>query len=306
MYNIENLKPLAEALPEDVKENALDLLDRMGTVIEGIGDRDIEWHPTLMKLVQGTTDRSNLPKGTAIGSLLLGEEVVDAPFRFIPLRLNVGRQYWDPDQNNKRMLCQSPDAKMGFIGQECKSCPKAVWVEGEGAECSKVYQLLAISEDLSQVFTINFAKTNYKVGAEMEQTLRKAGVAPYMRVYGLSSETSTKVKNVEMFKIEVLKAEERRTKAEYLAFLKALFDQVTDSRKQLLTNFYEAAVRRQEQKAISMDKSDESGADSTLALEVDESSVVDVPSTDTATEAVEVKKEKKAKSADTGSMGYSI
>lgn len=274
MYNIERLTPLVDSLPDDVKENALDLLERMGTVIEGVGDRPIEWSPTILKIVQGTTDRSNLPKGTAIGSLLLGEEVVDAPMSFIPLRLNVGRQYWNPDPAVSKVICRSPDAKLGSLGQECKTCPKAVWVEGQGSECSKVYQLLGITSDLKTIFMANFSKTSYKVGMELEQILRKAGVPPYLRTYGLNTETSTTAKNVEMFKIEVLPQDKRRTSAELVPFLKALFEQVSESRKDLLVKFYENAAARREQQAlansgVSADRqlTDQTGADRTLDVE---------------------------------------
>lgn len=283
MYNIEQLIPLADSLPEEYKQNAVDLLEKMGTVIEGVGDRPIEWSPTLLKIVQGTTDRSNLPKGTAIGSLLLGEEVVDAPLGFIPLRLNVGRQYWNPDPAVSKVICRSPDAKLGSIGQECKTCSKSQWVEGQGSECSKVYQLLGITSDLSTIFMANFSKTSYKVGMELEQILRKAGVPPYLRTYGLNTETSTTAKNVEMFKIEVPGPDKRRTPPELVPFLKALFDQVSESRKQLLVKFYENAAARRDQAALTSGEADmghrltdQTGADRTL--DVGEETVIDTGS----------------------------
>ncbi len=72
--NLDSLQALVEKLPKDAKEKAEALLARMGEVIEGIGDEPIRWKPSMLRLVQGTTDRTTIPKGTAIGDMLLGEE----------------------------------------------------------------------------------------------------------------------------------------------------------------------------------------------------------------------------------------
>lgn len=248
--NTEKLMELANSLPASIKDNAISLVTRMGTVIEGIGDEGVEWRPGFLRLVQGTTDRTSLPKGTGIGDMVIGEKKLDAPFFFYPLRLFRERQLWDPDQNNAKMLCQSPDAKMGYIGRECKGCPKAEWIEGQGTECNLVWSLLAISADLTEVFKVTFSKSGYKVGTELEGLLKKAGVLPYQRKYGLSSTTNPNAKNVEMFKIEIPDAKDRKAPDEILPFLEALFQQVGDDRKQMLTAFYEAATRRVGQVAL--------------------------------------------------------
>jgi hypothetical protein len=50
MLNLEKLTELAQAIPSGpVQVNALELLERMGTVIEGIGDRPIEWRPPVLE-----------------------------------------------------------------------------------------------------------------------------------------------------------------------------------------------------------------------------------------------------------------
>ena len=60
------LSALASAIPEEhLKNNALALLDKMASVIEGVGDRPITWQPTFIKIIQGTTDTSNLVAGAA-------------------------------------------------------------------------------------------------------------------------------------------------------------------------------------------------------------------------------------------------
>ena len=254
MENLQTLSSLAKELPAKVATNAQNLIERMGTVIEGIGDEPVEWRPPMLRLVQGTTDRGSIPKGTAIGSFVLGEKVLEQPMQFIPIRIWDARQYWDPDQTSNRILCWSPDSKLGSMFGECGTCKHRVWNEEEGgSDCGKLKSALVINNDLSEVFTVNFAKSNYKIGMELESTMRKAGVNSYARTYALSSTTSSSAKNVEIFKLEVLDEKLRKTPAEYIAFLKELFTKVSADRKSSLDSFYENTKRRMEQIRLSGD-----------------------------------------------------
>ena len=272
MKNIEALKAHLETLPKDLRANAEDLIERMGAVLEGIGDEGVEFRIPLLKLLQATSDKTGLPRGTPTGSLILGEEVLDAPADFIPIRVWDERQLWDPDMSQKRMLCQSPDALLGQIGKECKTCPHSQWVEGQGADCNKIHAVLGITGDLKNIFRMNFAKSGYKVGTEFKATLKKAGVVPYARTYSLSSETSPTTKTVEQFKIEALAADKRRTPDALIPFLKALFDVVSTDRKEFLTAFYETIAAKRAAGQLPNGVAgmpaieDQSAGDATLAL----------------------------------------
>lgn len=243
MKNLENLAELAKSLPATYQEAALNLVERMGEVIEGIGDKPIEWRPGTLKMVQGTSDRSKLPKGASIGSFVLGEEMVDQPFEVIVLRLWTARQYWDPNPENAKMLCNSPDGTVGFQYGECKLCPYSKFdEEAKKSQCNKTMTYLCIKADLSQVFLVNFAKTNYASGMDWQGLIKKAGVAPYKRIYSLSSQTSTKSKNVELMKAEP--AKENRVAAEVLPFVEELFKISGDDRKVALEKFHEYILNK--------------------------------------------------------------
>ncbi|HET8686534.1 MAG TPA: hypothetical protein VFM18_07695 [Methanosarcina sp.] len=247
MINTERLFALAANLPKGIKENAEALLERMSAVIEGIGDEPITWKPPILRLVQGTTDRTSIPKGTAIGDFVLGETKIDRPFKLIPLMLWTGRQYWSPDQNESKMLCSSPDAKLGYIGNNCneKSCPHAKWDEETNrSECGRVKHALCISHDLKELFAVNFAKTNYATGMDFESLLKKAGVSPYRRIYDLDSTTNSKNKNVENFSIKP--SDHKDVPAEYLEFLGELFNLIKADRKESLDQFYIMVNERKE------------------------------------------------------------
>lgn len=294
MQNIETLRALANELPDDLKANALALLEEMGTVIEGVGDDPIVWKPNYLKLVQGTTDRSTIPKGTAIGDMVLGETKLEQPFPIIPIRMWDGRQFWDPDQNSNRILCFSPDAKVGSIGKDCRSCPHQVWKEdGTPSDCGKNKTMLAISADLRYVFIISFAKSGYKIGMEFEGLLKKAGVQTFQRIYNVSSVTSATSKNVETYKIEVPAADKRRTPEALLPFLSELFKSSGADRKIMLEKFHEDVAARRAQQALATPAADPAALpapEQTPALET----------------AIEVPKEEQRESVSPMAKNYSI
>jgi|ERR1700756_2945967 len=273
MKNLDLVKQFIDGLPDDVKGNAQDLIDRMTATISGIGDDDVEFRIPLLKVLQATSDRTGFPKGTGPGDLVLGEEVLQAPVNFIPIRVHEARQFWDPEISNRKMLCQSPDAVMGQIGRECRTCPHATWVDGQGSDCQKIHTVIGITADLKEVFQINFAKSSYKIGTEFKSQLKKAGVVPYARTYGLSSETNPSTKTVEQFKIEALSADKRRTPDALIPFLKAFFDSVSDDRKQFLTDFRKSIEDRRAAGTLPLGVAgaaipieDQSAGDATLTL----------------------------------------
>lgn len=251
--NLDKLKALAEKLPKEVKANAVALITRMEEVVEGIGDEPVRWKPSQLKLVQGTTDRGSIPKGTAIGDFVLGEKKVEQPLKFIPERIWEGRQYWSPDQNENKLLCSSPDGKLGYIGSYCNQCPHSKFDEvARKSDCGKTQNVIAILPDLSDIFIVSFAKTNYKVGLELKTAATKAGVALYRRTYALTSETNKQYKNVENYAFETLGDADKITPEPLLEFLKELFDIIGNDRKENVDKFHEVVLARKDERAASL------------------------------------------------------
>lgn len=238
MQNLETLAALAAELPKEVKDNALTLVERMGEVIEGLGDRPIEWRPETLKLVQGTSDRGKLPKGANIGSIILGEDIMEQPVKVIPLRVYTTRQYWNPDPEQAQMLCSSPDGEVGYRYGNCRLCPFSKFdTENNRSQCNKTLTVLSVTADLKRAFFSNFSKTNYANGTDWQKLMRTAGVAPYKRFYELSSETSKKSKNVESLKAEPVP--QGKVEGPLLNFVEELFKVSGDDRKESLKRFYE-------------------------------------------------------------------
>lgn len=258
--DVTDLISLANDLPEGKAEQALELLEKMSATIEGIGDGDIEWKPSILKVVQATTDRSSLPKGTAIGDMVIGDEKMESPLRVIPLRLWDSRQMWSPDKDDNRILCWSPDAVVGVTGVACRTCPNQVFdtVENKVA-CTKNKTFLVITEDLRHLFQINFAKTNYSNGMEWQGLLKKAGVATHRRSYDLHTEASKKSKNVEALIATPVSLPEGNVPVELRPFLEGLFNQISTDRKAFLNDFKEMAGARANQARLAAPEEEPQG-----------------------------------------------
>lgn len=254
MKNLENLIELAKALPDSHRNNALDLLEVMGSTIEGISDKPIEWRPPMLKLVQAMTDRSKLPKGANIGSLILGEEIIESPVEIIPIRGWDSRQFWSPDKDDASIICQSPDAVTGYKGS-CRECPHSKFdEEAKKSDCSKSKTFLVITADFSKIFTIQFTKTNYSNGMDWVALQKKAGVTSWKRVYRLASEPSKKVKNVEAIVVSAIEDRDKsRTPDALWAFLEALFRRVDEDRKEHLLAFAQNQQQRAGNNALAYD-----------------------------------------------------
>lgn len=262
--NLEKLTELAATLPAPYKDSAEGLIARMGNIIEGIGDAGVEWRAQTIRLVQGTSDVSKLPDGAKIGSILHGEDILEQGTPIIVLRSWDARQYWSPDQSEAKMLCSSPDAKLGYIGKECRSCEHSQYdEEAKSIDCNKIKVFMCATADLSEIFMMNFAKTGYKIGNDWQTMQKKAGVAPYRRVYGLKSSVGKQFKNVAAFEIETFDDEVKKTTPEViLPFVTELFNQVGVDRKEHVDGFHKMIFERKANPALQSN----GGADSEVVM----------------------------------------
>lgn len=236
MKNLETLAELAATLPAKTKANAVELVQKMGEVIEGIGDNPIEWRPDNLKVVQGTSDRSKLPKDAKIGSMVIKDQVMAQPLVVIPIRAWKGRQYWDQDPNNARVICSSQDSKVGYRFGNCRTCQYAKFdEEANKSQCNMNVTVISTTPELDRIFTSSFSKSNYSNGTAWMGEMAKNGVSTYKRQYTLNTETSKKSKNVEV----LVAANEGPTPKEMVPFLAELFSIIGENREESLAKFYE-------------------------------------------------------------------
>lgn len=265
MKNLEQLAVLATSLPANLKDNASTLVATMGEIIEGFGDKPLEWSPSNLKLVQATTDRTKIPKTAGIGSLLLGETVLEQPFKVIPIRIDTTRQYWNPDNTKAQMLCSSPDAKFGFMYGDCYQCPHSKFdEEANRSACNKSVSILCATADLTDVFNVTFTKTNYVNGTDWRGLMAKLKTVPYRRFYNLTTESSPKAKNVEIIKAAGILNE--KVEGPLFDFVEELFKLSKATREDHLLKFYQYLDAKKEKSVLSL-----ASPTSTIALISDQS-----------------------------------
>ena len=264
----EALFKAAEAIAdENLKAGALSLLSKMTESIEGIGDREISWRPSILKVVQSMTDTDKLPDGAKAGDMIVGDSVLAKEYNVIPLRVWDSRLMWHPDKDVNEIICQSPDAKVGYKYGECRKCDHAEFKEG-GAACNKTKNVMVVSADLSEVFICVFSKSQFANGKDWEGVMRKAKTHPYKRVYKLSTDSHAKYKKVKVLNASV---QTDTLPEDVLSFLEILFNQVSKDRADMIDRFYESIKNRESRIALE----DVSGRSETKALEVKEGEVIE-------------------------------
>jgi hypothetical protein len=226
----------AEKLPEALKANALKLIKDMTTERMGIGDRVIRWRPSTLRIVQGTTDTSAIDGDVKLGDLVFGSVPAPKGARIATLRSWDSRQMWDPDQNNARVVCSSPDGKTGWRFGDCRKCENSKFQGDTPALCRQQKTFLAATEDLSEIIQIDLSRTQLKIGAEWEKKLSKMAVMPFQRIFELNVKRNEKNKNI--FNLDPTRTDDY-TSVEVTEFLNALFDYFVERRKEELKSFYD-------------------------------------------------------------------
>lgn len=218
----------------------------MGQRIEGIGDGAIEWRAPMSRVVQPSSDRSKLPKNAQIGTILIDDKIMEQPVKVNPLRMWDSRQLWSPDKDEAKVLCYSPNGKLGSRYGLCKDCKFGKFdTETNRSACNKGKTFLNITSDLSNIFVTSFYKTNYKHGNEWSKKMAKAGVLPYKRTYEMVTETSKEYKNVESLMVNIPdKVSDQATPAEHLPFLEGLFAKFSEDREAYLRHFEENVLSK--------------------------------------------------------------
>lgn len=245
-----NLSALASAIPEEsLKENALGLLDRMVEVISGMGDRDITWQPTYVRIMQGTSDMSAVMAAEGatvnVGSIVIGNTAVKPGFRVIPIAFWQSRTLWDKsDDSNGRKLCSSPDAKTGWNHGDCKTCPFGIGGPDTMPDCNKEYAFLVMAGDFSDMYMIKYHKSLYRAGLDWSKEITQARVHPFKRFFELHSRSQEKKKTVKEIHAKLAGVTASEYSPEAMKFLEAIYKKQVTDRAQSLIAYKENVDRR--------------------------------------------------------------
>ncbi|HET8686253.1 MAG TPA: hypothetical protein VFM18_06265 [Methanosarcina sp.] len=247
---LELFNNLANAIQDEAKKaNALALLERMATCIEGVGDRPITWLPTQIKILQNMSNMDNIsaddPRAVTAGAIVANNFVLPQGIKVIPLMFWNGRSLWDPDPNNSRKLCSSPDSKIGWAHGSCYECAFSKAPDGEQIPpCSKEFVFLVIAEDLSDIYRVTFAKSQYRNGMDWSKEVIASRTHPHKRIYSLVTEASEKKKTIKVLKAKMEDVRTANFTPDVMAFLDAMSKKQLADRKNYLEDYHNYVNKR--------------------------------------------------------------
>ena len=247
----QHLSSLASLIPEtNLKENALNLLEQMNEVIEGVGDRPITWMPTMAKVIQGTTNVDSLQDGGAPitpGTLVFGNTTAANGKKVIPLNLWQSRSFWEKGDESSRKICNSPDAKLGWKYGECNKCDYSIGDVGSPPPCNKEYTFIALDADFSNIYMLRFHKMGYRGGMDWQKEITQSRTHPFKRIFELHGQSSEKRKTVKEIRAKLASGNcisAKEYSPEAMAFLEALYKRQVDDRSAFLAHFRETTQAR--------------------------------------------------------------
>lgn len=245
MATYETLQNLADKIVNPTKmAGALSLLQSMQSEVQGLGDNPIRWRPSFVRVVQGTTDTSQVKGKVGVGDIIWGDEVIGDSLEILPLMAFNTRQMWDPDPNVQIVKCFSPDAKVGSRFGECKTCKFAEYdAELKKVDCTLAHTVYVLRPDFSSIGQVSFSKTSYSNGTAWVKMMRARSVPPYVNSFKLKSKKSTQYKQVSLLEAEGQKDAFQYGEGE-VDFVKELFTFLLDSRKEYLAVWHEEHKNR--------------------------------------------------------------
>lgn len=230
-----------DSLPEATRAKVRNLVDQSRPEKPGMEEVLTGWTIPRVQIVQPVTQTSARPESAKAGDMFTTSgNLVDRPFGIIPL--------WFHEENvafpkgAKVPECSAPDAKLGSPYGLCKACRHLPFGKQNGGRgdqkptmCQNQIVVTVLSADLSQVYSIQFAKTSRGAGAALI-SLAKPQPFPWKQSYLLSTEKQTGELGVYYrYKTE---ATGRDNTPDAIAVAKALSELFEATRKMKLAEWY--------------------------------------------------------------------
>lgn len=159
------LTTVAEGLEVEMQAKVLELATLTSPNIKGMEGDSRAKIPSLY-LRQPTSQSEGMPADCKVGQFWssMGETVGDS-VDIIPILTHQSRKKWGDD----RIDCSSLDGKTGTRYGSCEACPYGRFEKGVAPACSPGYVFFAVTEDLSAIYRIEFAKSSAKAGRNIQR-----------------------------------------------------------------------------------------------------------------------------------------
>lgn len=156
---------VAESLEVEMQAKVLELATLTSPTIKGMEGDSRAKIPSLY-LRQPTSQSEGMPGDCQVGQFWssTGETVGDT-VDIIPILTHPSRKKWGED----RIDCSSLDGKVGTRYGNCEACPYGRFENDVAPACSPGHVFFAVTEDLSALYRIEFAKSSAKAGRNIHR-----------------------------------------------------------------------------------------------------------------------------------------
>jgi hypothetical protein len=166
-----------DALPEEHADKVASIIRRnMGKRRGLYADDDRPELPEL-RIFHGTGNDPNRPENIIPGQYYLtSKETVGKKFSGTVLAAYKGRTMWgdrDAGESTRMPVCQSMDRKVGSSFGYCETCPNKPWRDGKMQRCSDDVVAYMLTQDLSEIVLVRFAKTSEGAGRQLIKFIRR-------------------------------------------------------------------------------------------------------------------------------------
>lgn len=211
------LTTLADSMDDvELGERVLHLATLTSPTMKGMDDEDRVSVPRLF-LCQNITASDLKPDDCRPGQFFnsMGE-TVGSELAFIPIKGHAIRRKW----GEEKVECASLDGKTGFKYGSCDVCPFGQFEKGVTPSCSPGYSYYVMTEDLSNLYRVEFIKSSSSAG----KNIKRLALPPalWSRSFTLSAE-HIKEPNRNYFKMKVATTG-RRVSPEHMEICDKLHD----------------------------------------------------------------------------------
>lgn len=204
------------------------------------------WKVPRIMIAQPTSQSEAKPEAAKNGDLYTSAgQLLERPFGIIPIYFF--EENVNFPKNEKNPACSAPDAKLGSPFGECAKCPHLPMGKQNGGrgeqqrtDCSNNIVCVALAQDLSQVYLIQFSKTSRKTGNAL---LQLAGQQSFVwkQSYLLNSEKKTA--DVGVYFVYKIEPTGKDNSADVQKVAHALYDLYVAQRKMFLADWYSRPAR---------------------------------------------------------------
>jgi len=245
------LTAIFDSLPENYQKSLTTLAKKSNPRKKGLSDEQgsSNWNPPGIRINQPTTRSTGGLEDLRPGEMFTGVgDRLGTELEFIILYRYITHTRWNPGEFSGAPNCSSPGVlpdqeRLSIYGDKCNDCPDLPFRNNKRTACNKsmVYWVLD-AKTMSNIYTVNFAKTGYKVGSKLYRLARSQPSA-WAKVFKLSTNKISNNQGV-YYSYDIALGD--NTDEHQQTISDAFYEVIHGNRTAMLTRLQERALAREQ------------------------------------------------------------